>query len=102
MDIRDNKSNVLGIGFFGLEWPFISLKEGYISQQTVSENFSFYLVDTISISCLNYTSKVIKLHKENNPLVTKAFNSQVVTSETIRLLNTKSYSALNNNIVFKE
>lgn len=62
-------------------------------QQTISEKFINNLSDTLSISCILYTSKVKFLLNVNNPQVTKAFNSQVGTSEAIRLLNinTKLY-----------
>ena len=56
-------------------------------QQTISEKFITNLSDTLSISCILYTSKVKILLNVNNPQVTKAFNSQVGTSEAIRLLN---------------
>jgi len=56
-------------------------------QQTVSENFLNNLLDTLSVSCILCTSKVKILLNENNPQVTKAFNSRVGTSEAIRLLN---------------
>jgi len=67
-------------------------------QQTISENFIYNLSDTLSISCILYTSKVKILLNMNNPQVTKAFNSQVGTSEAIRLLNiNNNCSASNNN-----
>lgn len=68
-------------------------------QQTISENLFYLLsilednklIDTLSISCI-CTTKVKFLLNLNNSQVTKAFYSQVGTSETIRLLsiNTKS------------
>lgn len=66
-------------------------------QQTISEKFINNLSDTLSISCILYTSKVKILLNVNNPQVTKAFNSQVGTSEAIRLLNinTKLYQDSN-------
>lgn len=66
-------------------------------QQTISEKFINNLSDTLSISCILYTSKVKILLNVNNPQVTKAFNSQVGTSEAIRLLNinTKLYQYSN-------
>jgi hypothetical protein len=75
--------------FFGQIWPFNIL----LMQQTISENFIINLSDTLSISCIILcTSKVKILLNVNNPQVTKAFNSQVGTSEAIRLLN------INNNL----
>jgi len=70
--------------FFGQIWPF---KNYFLMQQTISENFIYNLSDTLSVSCILYTSKVKILLNMNNPQVTKAFNSQVGTSEAIRLLN---------------
>jgi hypothetical protein len=64
-------------------WPF----KLNLMQQTISEKFITNLSDTLSISCILYTSKVKILLNVNNPQVTKAFNSQVGTSEAIRLLN---------------
>jgi len=64
-------------------WPF----KFNLMQQTISENFINKLLDTLSISCVLCTSKVKILFNVNNPQVTKAFNSQVGTSEAIRLLN---------------
>jgi hypothetical protein len=63
-------------------------------QQTISENFHFYynLLGTLSISCRIGTSKVKSLLNRKNSQVTKAFNSQVGTSETIRLLNINTKS----------
>jgi hypothetical protein len=69
--------------FFGQMWPF----KLNLMQQTISEKFITNLSDTLSISCILYTSKVKILLNVNNPQVTKAFNSQVGTSEAIRLLN---------------
>jgi hypothetical protein len=80
--------------FFGQIWPF----KFDLMQQTISGNFLCNLSDTLSISCLFSTTKVkilalpFFLNKEKeinmkNPQVTKAFNSQVGTSEAIRLLN---------------
>jgi len=68
-------------------WPF---KETTLMQQTISGNFHYDLLDTLSISCTLYTSKVKSLLNRNNSQVTKAFNSQVGTSEAIRLLNIKT------------
>ena len=56
-------------------------------QQTISENFNINLEDTFSVSCLLGTSKVKSLLNIKNSQVTKALNSLVGTSETIRLLN---------------
>lgn len=85
--------------FFGHIWPF----KFYLMQQTISENLPYLLwnlednklLDTLSISCLFGTSKVKILLKMNNPQVTKAFNSQVGTSEAIRLL------FINNSLKYK-
>jgi Cytochrome C and Quinol oxidase polypeptide I/LAGLIDADG endonuclease len=77
--------------FFGQRWPF----KLYLLQRTICENFLYflyilennYLKDTLDISCIFYTFKVkIPLIKKN-PQVTKAFNSQVGTSEAIRSLS---------------
>lgn len=56
-------------------------------QQTVSEKLVYNLYDTIGISCNFCTPVVINHLNINNPQVTKASNSLVETSETIRLLN---------------
>jgi len=56
-------------------------------QQTISENFIYNLLDTLVVSCFFYTSKVKFLLNMKNSQVTKAFNSQVGTSEAIRMLN---------------
>jgi iron only hydrogenase large subunit-like protein len=61
-------------------------------QQTISENFNYNLSDTLSVSCLLGTSKVKILLNMNNSQVTKASNSQVGTSEAIRLLNINTNS----------
>ena len=73
--------------FFGQMWPF----KLNLMQQTISENIITNLTDTLSVSCILYTSKVKTLLNMKNPQVTKAFNSLVGTSEAIRLLklNTK-------------
>jgi len=68
--------------FFGQLWPF----KYYLMQQTISENVIINLSDTLSISCILYTSKVKILLNVKNSQVTKAFNSWVGTSEAIRLL----------------
>jgi hypothetical protein len=83
--------------FFGQMWPF----KFNLMQQTVSENFINKLLDTLSISCLLCTSKVKILLNVNNPQVTKAFNSQVGTSEAIRLLNINTKLDLNSNKFIK-
>src|ERR1700741_3516744 len=83
--------------FFGQMWPF----KFNLMQQTVSENFINKFLDTLSISCLLCTSKVKILLNVNNPQVTKAFNSQVGTSETIRLLNINTKLDLNSNKFIK-
>ncbi len=86
------KFKILGNGFFGQIWPF----KLNLTQQTVSENFSINLVDTLDISCQFNTSNVKILLKESNPQVTKALNSLVGTSESIRLLNKKWIHSLSN------
>ena len=65
-------------------------------QQTISENFNINLEDTFSVSCLLGTSKVKSLLNIKNSQVTKALNSLVGTSETIRLLNKKLIHSLIN------
>lgn len=65
-------------------------------QQTISENFNINLEDTFSVSCLLGTSKVKSLLNIKNSQVTKALNSLVGTSETIRLLNQRSIHNLSN------
>jgi len=62
------------------------LKMVFLTQQTISENFIINFSDTLSVSYFLCTSKVKILKDMNNPQVTKAFNSQVGTSEAIRLL----------------
>ena len=56
-------------------------------QHTISENLLNNLLDTLSISCIMYASKVKILINNKNPQVTKAYNSLVGTSEAIRMLN---------------
>jgi hypothetical protein len=80
--------------FFGQIWPF---KIYFLMQQTISENFIYNLSDTLNVSCILYTSKVKILLNMNNPQVTKAFNSQVGTSEAIRLLNINNNCFASNN-----
>jgi len=71
--------------FFGQLWPFEIL---HISmQRTISENFMNILIDTLSISYNYCTLNVIMRLKVKNLQVTKAFNSWLGTSETIRALN---------------
>ena len=70
--------------FFGQKWPF----KLNLMQQTISGEFVLYLLGTLYISYTFYTTKVKILLNHENPQVTKAFNSLVVTSEAIRLLNT--------------
>jgi hypothetical protein len=92
--------------FFGQWWPF-NLKIFKLMQQTISENIIIHLLillkklpvaegikenlySTLSISCtlLNYrTFNVKTCINVRNSQVTKAFNTWVGTSETIRLLN---------------
>lgn len=68
-----------------------------LSQQTISEEFVLYLLDTISISyTLLYTALVKILKIYDNSQVTKALSTQVGTSEAIRLLNIRSIHNLNN------
>jgi len=55
--------------------------------QTISENFWNNLLDTLIVSCIFCTAKVKILLNMKNPQVTKAFNTLVETSETIRLLD---------------
>jgi hypothetical protein len=84
--------------FFGQRWPFNYLQ---LMQQTICENFLNNLLDTLSISChleallsiypigikkKDCTTKVKILLNLKNPQVTKAFYSQLGTSEAIRLL----------------
>ena len=69
--------------FFGQLWPF----KNFLMQHTVSENLLNKILDTLSISCILYTSKVKTLKINKNPQVTKAYNSLVGTSEAIRMLN---------------
>jgi hypothetical protein len=64
-------------------------------QQTISENFNYNLSNTLFVSCIFYTSKVKIFLNMKNSQVTKAFNSQVGTSEAIRMLNINTES--NNN-----
>lgn len=82
-------------------------------QQTISKNFlnqdyfcfDLDLLNTWSISCIWYTLHVKNLINKRNLQVTKVFNSQVGTSEAIRLLNKfeslqkRNYSH-NNSIIF--
>jgi hypothetical protein len=92
--------------FFGQWWPF-NLKIFKLMQQTISENIIIHLLtllkklpvaevikenlySTLSISCtlLNYSTFNVKTCiNVRNSQVTKAFNTWVGTSETIRLLN---------------
>ena len=60
--------------FFGQIWPFIDY---FLMQQAISENFLFCLSGTLYGKTFTF--------KVENYLFKK--NSQVVTSETIRLLN---------------
>jgi hypothetical protein len=64
-------------------------------QQTISENFIINFLNTLNVSCIILcTSKVKILKNMNNPQVTKASNSQVGTSEAIRLLAINTNSKL--------
>jgi hypothetical protein len=69
--------------FFGQTWPF----NLYLMQQTISENFNDDLLDTLSVSCILCNYRVKTLLNLKNSQVTKAFNSLVGTSETLRLPN---------------
>ena len=69
--------------FFGQGWPF----NLYLMLQTISENVLNNLLNTLNVSCLLCTSKVKILMNRKNSQVTKAFNSWLGTSETIRLLS---------------
>ena len=69
--------------FFGQMWPNIFI----ILQQTISGEFVKFLLGTLCISYILYTAKVKIFLNYDNPQVTKVFNSQVGTSEAIRLLN---------------
>ena len=75
-----------------------------LMQHTICENFTNNFLDTLRISCIFYTSKVKILKKIKNPQVTKAFNSLVGTSETIRMLNknTKSNHKIKDNIKWSQ
>jgi len=64
-------------------WPNIFI----ILQQTISGEFVKFLLGTLCISYILYTAKVKIFLNYDNPQVTKVFNSQVGTSEAIRLLN---------------
>ena len=70
-------------GFFGQKWPFMF----NTMQQTICKEFVLYLLGTLCISYIWYTTKVKILLNYDNPQVTKAFNSWVGTSEAICLLN---------------
>nr|YP_010977142.1 LAGLIDADG endonuclease [Daedalea dickinsii]WNZ34347.1 LAGLIDADG endonuclease [Daedalea dickinsii] len=65
-------------------WPF---KYNNLIQHTVSEKIMYNFLDTLTVSCILCTVKVKNLLNMNNSQVTKAFNSLVGTSETIRMLN---------------
>jgi hypothetical protein len=77
--------------FFGQIWPF----KYNLMQQTVSENFINNLLDTISVSCIFFTSKVISLLNLKNSQVTKTYNTLVGTSEAICLLDLKKKTFTN-------
>ena len=78
--------------FFGQNWPFIYLEEGYLTQQTISGNITVNLMSTLRISCSKSTSYVKILLRRYNPQVTKALSSLVDTSEAIRLLSKNKQS----------
>ena len=65
---RFYESKILGNGFFGQKWPFKFI----LMQQTISENFTNNLYDTLGISCLLSTPNVITHLNVKNPQVTKA------------------------------
>ena len=70
--------------FFGQKWPF----KFNLMQQTISVKFFINLLGTLVVSyILIYTGKVKILINKNNTQVINASNSQVITSEAIRLLN---------------
>ena len=79
--------------FFGQNWPFIYLEEGYLTQQTISGNITVNLMSTLRISCSKSTSYVKILLRRYNPQVTKALSSLVDTSEAIRLVSKDKISA---------
>ena len=82
--------------FFGQNWPLKKYK--FFTQQTISENFLTILLDTLCVSyMLICTTKVKILLRRENLQVTKAFNSLVGTSETIRLLFINDNNTLNLN-----
>src|SRR5690606_7969814 len=62
-------------------------EEGYLTQQTISENITVNLMSTLEISCFKSTSNVKILLRRYNSQVTKALSSLVGTSEAIRLLS---------------
>ena len=71
-------------------------------QQTICGEFVLYLLSTLCISyTFFYTVKVKIFFRNDNPQVTKAFNSLVGTSETIRMLNlNKKFIHNNKNKIF--
>jgi len=80
-------------GFFGQRWPLEFIKT--FMQQTISGKVILKLEDTIIISQF-FIAFIVKIPIIiNNPQVTKAFNMQVGTSETIRLLSIKNINNWN-------
>ena len=57
--------------FFGQLWHF----KIFLLQHTISENLLNNLLYTLSISCIMYASKVKILINNNNPQVTKTYNT---------------------------
>lgn len=78
-------------------WPF----KYNLMQHTVSEKFMYNLLDTFNVSCFICTVKVKNLLNLNNSQVTKAFNSLVGTSETIRMLNLNNQAKFIHNTNFE-
>ena len=87
--------------FFGQLWPF-KILNNILMQQTISENIIYNLSDTLVVSCILCTTKVKILLNMGNSQVTKAFNSQVGTSEAIRLLNIKTKLNINTKLNSKK
>lgn len=64
-------------------------------QQTISENIIYNLFDTLGVSYSFCTPNVINHLNMKNPLVINAFDPQLVTLETIRLLNRRKRNHFN-------
>lgn len=99
LNVQSKKTDLGRNGFFGQGWPFLYLS--IKSQQTISGNLIVILINTLMISYIFYTLKVKILLKDYNPQVTKVFNIQVGTSETIRLLSNKRFLHKSHNIDLK-